>query len=95
LHDFIYKTISTVEKYSTGKCVSKEKNVKMSKPQFLHFSTGSQYCLKIFHYSLLGMGEEVGREGTLSQVLASFVLPCSPIRSVWKRRNTLSIFRAR
>jgi hypothetical protein len=53
----------------------KKKNVKMPKPQFLHFSTGSQYCLKIFHYSLLGMGEGVGREGTLSQVLASFLLP--------------------
>ena len=41
---------------------------------FLH-PTGSQYCLKIFHYSLLGMGEGVGREDTLSQVLATFLLP--------------------
>jgi hypothetical protein len=51
-----------------------QNDVFVSEKNFLH-PTGSQYCLKIFHYSLLGMGEGVGREGTLSQVLASFLLP--------------------
>jgi hypothetical protein len=36
LHDFIYKIISTVEKYSK-RLSQKKKNEKMPKPQFLHF----------------------------------------------------------
>jgi hypothetical protein len=57
--------------------VSKEKKCKNAQTTIsAFFPTGSQYCLKIFHYSLLGMGEGVGREGTLSQVLKSFY--CQP-----------------